>query len=95
MDQTDELIDLARSLAEDVVDLAGVLLRSGADLTRIHREYVVSALELLAEAETQALLSSAGDRAARKILESTVVQLERLQSEATDERDRYADGDFE
>lgn len=88
MDETHELIDIARQRAAEIVDLAGELLRSDADLARIHREYVSAALDQLAEAEAQALLSSAGDRSAHEVLERLLTEFERLLGKAREERAR-------
>lgn len=93
MDKTRELIALAREQAEEVVDLAGDLLRLGAELARVHRKYVDATLDRLAEAEAEALLSSLGDRRAHKALEGLVVTLGRLRNEACEEHERQVEAD--
>jgi soluble P-type ATPase len=95
MDDTHELVDFARDSVDEIIALAGALLRSGADIELVHRKYVVPALELLADVETQALLASADDRGAHEVLRDTVVKLEHLRSKAHAERKRHADGDCE
>jgi hypothetical protein len=91
--ETHGLIVLAREKAEEIVDLAGELLRSGADLARTHRGYVITALDQLAEAEAQALLASASDHRALEALESLVLALDRLPRKAYEEHERQLKAD--
>jgi hypothetical protein len=51
---------------------------AGADTKRIHRRYVVPALELLEEAETQAVLAAADDPDAIAAIERVIAQLDGL-----------------
>ncbi|HEX8714224.1 MAG TPA: hypothetical protein VF706_01540 [Solirubrobacteraceae bacterium] len=93
MDYISAQIDRARSLVEDLVDLAGELLRLEADIGRVHRRYVVGAFELLTEIEAQSLLAAAGNRSALPAIEGALGQLSRLRHEADQELDHYSGRD--
>lgn len=91
MDDADEaevLIDRARDVMEEIMALGRTLLALGASLERVHRNYIAAALDLLGEAEAQALLATDGDRLAREAIGQIVAQLTRLRQEAHDELNR-------
>jgi hypothetical protein len=81
MDDVDELIGLARDLADEVVGAASELLSAGIDIERVHRRYVMVAVELLADAEAQGVLAAGGERAALE-------ELAKIVSALTDLRDK-------
>lgn len=87
-DDIDQLIGLTRDLAEDIVALAGELLLSGADIEWVQRQYVVSAIELLADAEAQGVLAAAGDRDALDALGRITDELADLRRRARAEAER-------
>lgn len=93
MDKTHDLIGLARDATEEVVELSGDLLRSGADIARVQRDYVYTALDQLAEAEAQALLAVSGDRASGEALDGLVAGLKRLLDEVRHEHVRQVKRD--
>jgi hypothetical protein len=95
MTEIHQLVDLARDLTEEIVDLAGVLLKAGADIHDTHREYVVPTLDLLTDVETRALLAATGDREAREALEGSIARLEHLRKEVLVECARHTDGERE
>jgi hypothetical protein len=93
MDDLDELIGLARNLAEEVVGAASELLSGGADIDRIHRRYVIGAIELLADAEAQAILATSDDEDALPELMRIVNDLARLRDDAHVEASTSQEGD--
>ncbi len=86
-------LDRARSLASEVVEIAGELLRSGTAAAWVHRHYVSKALDLLTEVEARSLLAASGDRSSFAALEDPVAQLSRLAREAVAELDRHSNRD--
>jgi hypothetical protein len=74
----EQLMDLARTASRQVIARAGECMLAGAKMTRIHRRYVVPAVELLEEAETQAVLAAADDRNAIAAIERVIAQLDGL-----------------
>jgi hypothetical protein len=93
MDRISAEIAWARDLVKETVELARVLLNSGADADRIHREYVIQGLELLAEIEAQGLLATSEDRGSMAAVEHQIERLSRLRQRAARELDRYSDRD--
>ncbi len=93
MDNIDELIGLARNLAEKVVGAASDLLSAGAEIERIHRRYVIGAIELLADAEAQAILAASDDEDALPELTRIVNDLARLRDDARAEASTSQEGD--
>jgi hypothetical protein len=88
MDDVEELVGLARDLAEEVVGIASDLLSAGSDIERVQGRYVAIAVELLADAEAQSLLADSGDRDALSALASTTDELVSLRDKARAESDR-------
>jgi hypothetical protein len=93
MAQVSAQIDRARDLVTEMIELARGLLDSGADVDRIHREYVTQALDLLTEIEVQGLLAASGHRSSMIAIENQIGRLSRLKQKATQELDRYSDRD--
>jgi len=88
MDDVEELIGLARDLAEEVVGIATELLSAGIDIERIQGRYVAVAVALLADAEAQSLLAVGGDRDAVAVLARIANELAGLRDKARAESDR-------
>lgn len=82
MDDVDILIGLARGLAEEIVGLAAGLLSAGVDIEHVHGVYVIVAVELLADAESQGVLAAGGEQAALEELARVVRMLADLRDEA-------------
>jgi hypothetical protein len=82
MDDLDELIKLARNLSETVVGAASDLLSAGVDVEHVHDRYVVSAIELLADAEAQGILAASGNQDAFVALARIVGTLTNLRDGA-------------
>jgi hypothetical protein len=93
MDRLSAQIDLARGLVKEMVELARELLRSDADADRIHRQYIVQALEILAEIEAQGVLAASGVRSSTVAIEDQIRRLSLLKREAAQELDLYSDRD--
>lgn len=93
MDDVGAHIDRARGLTEEMIELTKTLLRSGADIDHVHRDYFMRAFELLAEVEAQGLLAVSGDQSSMIAVEDQISQLSRLKQEAIRELDPYADRD--
>jgi hypothetical protein len=72
MDRVSAQIDRARGLVKETVEFAGELLRSGADADRIHRAYIVQAIEIFAEIEAQGLLAASGERSSVFAIEDQI-----------------------
>lgn len=84
----DELMEEARDLAEEVSFLAQRMLARDEDIQTVHGDYVVPAIELLADAEHHALLASAHNHEALREVEQIVSSLIRLRDRARDQ-DRH------
>jgi hypothetical protein len=82
MSDTDDLIGLARDLAEEVVDIASELLSAGIGIKRVQSRYVAVAVELLADAEAQGLRAAIGDSYALVELGRIATALAALRNEA-------------
>ncbi len=93
MDEVDELIGLARGLAEEVMGVASELLLAGTDIEHVQSRFVVVAVELLADAETQGILAAGGDRDALAGLARIANVLAGLRDEARTEMDRAGQKD--
>lgn len=89
MDETYETLSEARNSMDRVYAYAKALLDSGAPVERVHRDYITAAFDLLDEAEAQALLAAAGDRAANQALKQIVEQLTNLREAARSELGCY------
>jgi hypothetical protein len=89
MSYPDENMRLARDLAEEVVRLARELLQAGAELAYVQAVYTTAAIEILAEAEAEALgvLAASGDQDAGDALDEAVSKLADLRDRARRERD--------
>jgi hypothetical protein len=81
----DQLMELARASTRQLVALAGESMLAGADADRIHARYIAPALELLEDAETQAVLAAADDQGAIAAIERVVEQLDGLSRALEDE----------
>jgi hypothetical protein len=88
MDEVEELVRLARDLAEEVVGLASDLLSAGTDVAYVHGRYVAVAVELLTDAEAHSLLAAGGDPDALVALASVAADLARLRDTARAESSR-------
>lgn len=66
---------------------------SGADADRTHREYVMKALELLADVEALGLLAVPGDRGSVIAIENQIARLSRLRRDAARQLALYSDSD--
>jgi hypothetical protein len=88
MNRIEELIGMARDLAEGVVEIAGGLLSTGVDLTLAHIRYVAPAIELLSDAEMLALRAVADDGDALIALERATTALADLRDKALAELDQ-------
>jgi hypothetical protein len=62
MSNPEQTMQLARSLAEEVVGMAGEMLLSDADIEHVQRRYTMPAIELLGEAEALGILAGSSDR---------------------------------
>jgi hypothetical protein len=80
MDDVAETIGMARDLAGEVIDIAGDLLSAGLDIGHVQERYAVGAIELLSEAEAQAVLAASDD-------EDAVAALVRITGALADLRD--------
>ncbi len=94
MSSPEHTIQLARSLAEEVVGIAGELLLSDADVDYVQRRYTMPVIELLSEAEALGILAGSGDQDALAALHRVTSRLAELKDEALAERDQ-ADEDSE
>lgn len=88
MSYPDETMRLARSLAEEIVRLAGELLQAGADLEHVRADYTIAAIETLREAEALGVLAASGDQNASAALDENLSRLAELRDRACQERDR-------
>jgi hypothetical protein len=88
MDEVEELVRLARDLAEEVVGLASELLSAGMEIAHVRSRYVAVAVELLADAEAQSLLAVGGDPDALTALASVAGDLAGLRDTARAESSR-------
>jgi hypothetical protein len=88
MDEVEELVQLARDLAEEVVGLAIELLSAGADIAHVQGRYVAVAVELLTDAEAQSLLAAGGDPDALAAQASIASELAGLRDRARAESSR-------
>jgi hypothetical protein len=79
-------IQLARSLAEEVMGVAGELLLSDTDIEHVRRRYTMPVIELLGEAEALGILAASGDRDALAALHRVTSRLAELKDEALAER---------
>jgi hypothetical protein len=82
MNEVEELIQLARDLAEEVVGLAIELLSAGADVAHVQGRYVAVAVELLTDVEAHSLLAAGGDPDALAALGNIVAVLAGLRDSA-------------
>ena len=89
MDETTEQLNEARDSMDAVLALASALLLSGTPVEQVHEGYVTPALDLLLEAEAQALLAARGEQGAYRALERLAAQLKRLRQDARSELGRY------
>jgi hypothetical protein len=85
VDDVDELIGLARDLTDEVVAVASELLLTGADIERVHSDYVVVAVELLSDAEAHGVLAVNGDQSALAALARIASVLDGLREGARSE----------
>jgi hypothetical protein len=88
MEEVEELVRIARDLAEQVVGFASVLLSAGADIAHVQGRYVDIAVELLADAEAQGLLAAGGDSDALAALVRVAGDLVSLRDTARTESSR-------
>jgi hypothetical protein len=88
MGEVEELVRLARDLAEEVVGLASDLLSAGTDIAHVQGRYVAVAVELLADAEAQSLLAAGGDPDALTALAGVAGDLAGLRDTARAESSR-------
>ncbi|HEV2922787.1 MAG TPA: hypothetical protein VGW98_02045 [Solirubrobacteraceae bacterium] len=86
MSNPEQTIQLARSLAEEVVGIAGELLLYDADIQHVQRRYTMPVIELLGEAEAVGILAGGGDRDALAALHRVTSRLAELKDEALAER---------
>jgi hypothetical protein len=86
MSTPEQTIQLARSLAEEVVGIAGELLLSDADIQHVQGRYTMPVIELLGEGEALAILAGSGDRDALAALHRVTSRLAELKDEALAER---------
>ena len=87
MSNSEQAIQLARSLAEEVVGLAGGLLLSDADVEYVKSRYTMPAIELLSEAEALGILAGSGDQDALATLGRVTSSLAELRDQARTDRD--------
>jgi hypothetical protein len=78
MSNSEQAIQRARSLAEEIVGLAGELLLSDADIEQVQSRYTMPAIELLGEAEALGILAGSGDRDALAALDRVTSSLAEL-----------------
>ncbi|HSZ12640.1 MAG TPA: hypothetical protein VK790_01225 [Solirubrobacteraceae bacterium] len=95
MSNPEQMMQLARDLAEEVVGVAGELLLSDADVEHVQRRYTMPVIELLSEAEALGILAGTGDRYALAALHRVTSRLAGLKDEALAERTDQADEDNE
>lgn len=88
MDDIEELVRLARDLAEEVVGVASELLSAGTDIEHVQSRYVAVAVELLADAEARSLLAASGDPDALATLARVAGELADLRDKARAESSR-------
>ena len=88
MDDVEELVRLARDLAEEVVGLASELLSVGTDIEHVQGRYVAVAVELLADAEARSLLAAGGNPDALAALARVAGELAGLRDTARAESSR-------
>jgi hypothetical protein len=81
MGEVDDLIGAARALVRDLLRDLGQRLAAGADVERIHGYYLLTALRLLEEAETRAIVAAGGEWGALRSIERTLQALRALQDE--------------
>jgi hypothetical protein len=82
MDDVEELVRLARGLAEEVVGVASELLSAGTDIEHVQGRYVAVAVELLADAEARSLLAAGGHPDALAALARVAGELAGLRDKA-------------
>jgi len=78
MDELDARVEVARDIAEAVLDKATRRLMAGAEMAHVHERYTVAATELLEEVELQAVLAAGGDDGALALIDDLVEDLKRL-----------------
>jgi hypothetical protein len=86
MSDAEQTIQLACSLAEEVMGLAGELLLSGAVIEHVRKRYTMPVLELLGEAEALGILASSGDLDALAALHRVTGGLLELKDKALAEK---------
>jgi imidazole glycerol phosphate synthase subunit HisF len=86
MSNLEQLIWLARILAEEIVGIAGELLLTGTEIEHVQSDYTMPAIKLLSEAEALAILASSGDRDALAALHQVTSRLAELRDHALEER---------
>jgi hypothetical protein len=78
MDELDRVVDGARDMVAEVVELATAQLSIGADPGEIQSSHVVPAIELMEEIEARALLAAEGDYGALAAIRSTFKELKAI-----------------
>jgi hypothetical protein len=78
MADLDKRIDRVRTEFDELLASARERLLAGASLERIQRHYVTRAFLVLEDAEAQAILAAADDRAALESLDESALKLAEL-----------------
>jgi hypothetical protein len=81
VDDLDQLLDAVRAQARAVVARAHEAMEAGAPIARVMDRYVTCAFDLEAEADTQAILASAGDSLAEGAVRDCLEELEDLRED--------------
>jgi hypothetical protein len=84
MDDLEVLVGLARDLADTVMRKARDQLLAGADVGRVHEDFVVAAFDMLEEVEIQALRAVTGNRDALHQIADLVDSLAKLEEQQAD-----------
>jgi hypothetical protein len=71
----------ARELTSAIVTSGAQALDQGAPVDRIQQEFVAPAVDLLADAESRAVLAAGADSAALEAIEHVVIALEGLRAQ--------------